>query len=207
MARLGCVAQSISATYDEGTAKLNAATRAAFANLGATIDLRNKIGAAYALIAVKGSGAGAALERLDAQAIVLDVGIGAMPAQPTQQFSSRLLTYQPDRISLLVQNNARGLFMISEAIYPGWAAYVDGLPTPILRANGLLRAVILPPALAGQPHEVTFVYQPLSARLGSAISMLTLTLACALLLAVAVLAVAQRWPASPSKARLQPQTT
>ncbi|CAN5532771.1 hypothetical protein BH10CHL1_BH10CHL1_40040 [soil metagenome] len=193
------------ATYDEGTAKLNAATRLAFASLGATIDLRNKIGAAYALIGVKGSVAGAAVERLDTQSLVLDVGIGAMPAQPTAQFTSRLLTYQPDRISLLVQNDARGLLTISESVYPGWAAYIDGRPTPILRTNGLLRAVILPPALAGQPHEVTFVYQPLSARLGSAISMLMLTVVCALLLAIGVLAAAQRWPAPLPKPKLQPQ--
>jgi hypothetical protein len=114
------------------------------------------------------------------QPVTLDVGAGALQAPPDQTFTSTLLSYQPDRISLMVQNSQRGLLTVSEAVFPGWEAYVDGQPTPILRADGLLRAVILPPATAGQPHEVTFVYRPMSVRLGSAISLVALALACGL---------------------------
>lgn len=173
------------ATFDEGVSKLNDATRAAFASIGASTDLTGKIGAAYALIGVKGSPAGSALERIDQQTVVIDVGTGALPARPDTSFSSSLLTYQADRISLLVRNNARGLLTISEAVFPGWEAYVDGAPTPIVRANGMLRAVILPPAPNDAPHEVTFVYRPMSARLGSAVSLFALALAATLLLALA----------------------
>ena len=185
------------ATYDEGTAKLNDAARAALASLGATTDLRGKTGAAYALIGVKGKALGTALEQISQQAVVLDVGVGAMPAQPAVQFTSHLLTYQPDRISLLVQNSTRGLLTISEAVYPGWQAYIDGAPTPILRANGLLRAVILPPALQGKPHEVTFVYQPLSVAIGQAVSWFTLAVDGALLLATVILALATQLHPAP----------
>lgn len=165
------------ATYDEGIAKLNAAARAAIATLGATHDVTGNVGAAYAVLGVKGSAPGTALERLDEkQAVLLDVGIGALPAQPTAGFQSKLLIYTPDRISLAVQNQVRGLLTISEAVYPGWTAYIDGVPTPILRANALSRAVIVPPTVDGKPHEVTFVFRPLSARLGGAISLLTLAL-------------------------------
>lgn len=38
-----------------------------------------------------------------------------------------------------------GLVVISEAWYPGWWARVNGELTPILRANGVLRAVAVPP--------------------------------------------------------------
>ena len=175
------------ATYDEGTAKLNDEARAALASIGATADLRNAGSVAYALVGVKGAAAGSAMEALDPQrAVTLDVGIGAFAPPPEAHVTSKLLAYEPDRISLLVQNNVRGLLMVSEAVFPGWEAYVDGLPTPILRANGLLRAVILPPALDGQPHEVTFVYRPMSVRLGTAISTLGLALASGLLLACGV---------------------
>ena len=58
---------------------------------------------------------------------------------------------------------------------------MDGVPTPILRANALSRAVIVPPTVDGKPHEVTFVFRPWSARLGGAISLLTMTLVCSVL--------------------------
>ena len=181
------------ATYEEGMAQLNDAARTALASLGARTDLKGKIGAAYALIGVKGAPAGTALERLDpAAAVTLDVGVGAQAAQPAADFASQLITYQPDRITLQVRNSAQGLLTVSEAVFPGWEAYVDGQPTPILRANGMQRAVILQPTTAAQPHEVTFAYRPLSARLGGAVTVCTLLLALSLLLAAAALALPRR---------------
>jgi Interleukin-like EMT inducer len=176
------------ATYDEGTVSLGDAGRAAIASLGAKIDLRGQSGAAYALVGVKGAATGSALEQIGKTPLTLDVGVGALAAQPNAQFTSSLLSYQPDQISLLVQNSVRGLLTVSESVYPGWDAYVDGLPTTTLRVNGLLRGVIVPPALDGHPHEVTFIYRPLSARLGGAISLLSLSLAAGTLLAFAAAA-------------------
>jgi uncharacterized membrane protein YfhO len=40
--------------------------------------------------------------------------------------------------------------------YPGWKAEVDGVETPIYRANVSVRAIALP---KGQ-HTVTFTYEP-----------------------------------------------
>lgn len=189
------------ATYDEGTAKLNDALRGALASLGAQTDLKDKIGAAYALIGVKGAAPGTALERLDpAAALTLDVGAGALQALPDTRFSSQLLTYQPDRVTLLVQNSARGLLSISETVFPGWEAYVDGLATPILRANGMQRAIVVPPAPDGQPHEVTFVYRPASVRVGGALAALTLAGALALLLALLATEALERWKPAPDPA-------
>lgn len=183
------------ATYEEGVNSLTDGARAAIASLGAATDLKGKTGAAYALIGVKGAAAGTAVERFDpAAAVTADVGVGALPARADATFSSQLVSYQPERVTLLVQNSVRGLLTVSEAAFPGWEAYVDGLPTPVLRANGMQRAVVLPPALDGQPHEVTFVYRPLSARLGGAVSLLALALALGIELAVAVsLLPARKW--------------
>ncbi len=182
------------ATYDEGLAKIGPAAQAAIGGLGGQINLANQVGAAYALIGVKGAPAGSALEALDRVPVMLDLGPGAMPAGPAQ-VRSHMLSYTAERISLSVENDVRGLLTISESTYPGWEAYVDGMATPILRANGLLRAIILPPALAGHPHEVTFVYRPLSARLGGAVSLLSLALAAAISLSCAVALVPPlTWP-------------
>ncbi len=174
------------ATYDEGIAKLNDNARQAIASLGTATDLTNQYGNAYAVIGVKGAEAGSVLEALARNAVTLDVGVGALPAPPTVDFTSRLLSYQPTQITLAVQNNVRGLLMVSEAVYPGWQAYIDGVPTPIYRANGLLRAVIVPPIQANRPHEVTFVYTPLSARLGAAVTVSMVTVVASLFLALLV---------------------
>lgn len=55
---------------------------------------------------------------------------------------------------------------------------------PTLRTNGLQRGIILPPSRNDLPHEVTFVYEPLSVRLGGGVSILMLSVAGGLLLAV-----------------------
>ena len=59
----------------------------------------------------------------------------------------------------------------------GWRAHVDGVPAPVLRANGKHRAVAVP---AGR-HEVVLRYEPPGLLAGLALSGLSL-LASALLL-------------------------
>jgi hypothetical protein len=46
--------------------------------------------------------------------------------------------------------------LLADMFYPGWQAEVDGVPTPIYRANVSLRGIALP---KGQ-HTVRFSYQP-----------------------------------------------
>jgi hypothetical protein len=65
-----------------------------------------------------------------------------------------------------------GLLVVSESYDPGWQAYVDGQPTPVVPADGFLRGVYLD---AGR-HEVRFVYAPRSFTIGVAISITTLIL-------------------------------
>ena len=60
--------------------------------------------------------------------------------------------------------------MVSDSYYPGWRAAVDGRPVPLLRTNVLLRGVPVP---AGR-HQVRLWFDPLSVRLGFALSALAL---------------------------------
>jgi uncharacterized membrane protein YfhO len=46
--------------------------------------------------------------------------------------------------------------------YPGWTAAVDGNPTPLYRANGIFRGVVVE---TGE-HRVVMRYAPTSLRLG-----------------------------------------
>lgn len=112
----------------------------------------------------------AVLEQDDARAF--DLLAAQTPSQIPQSqvaFAAR----QPERFTLDVTTPQDGYLVLSENYYPGWRAAVDGQPTEILRANLTLRAIAL---RAGQ-HRVEMWYDPLSFKLGAAISALTL-LAC-----------------------------
>ncbi len=77
------------------------------------------------------------------------------------------LADEPEQIVLEVENPASGFLVLNDTFYPGWRAAVDGVATPIYRANVLARAVQLP---AGT-HRVEFVYEPASVRVGGGISL------------------------------------
>ena len=63
--------------------------------------------------------------------------------------------------------------MLTDLYHRGWRARVDGQPTPVYLANFLFRAVYLPPGA----HTVDFVFEPLSLRLGLAVSVAVLAFA------------------------------
>ena len=68
-----------------------------------------------------------------------------------------------------------------DAFYPGWRAYVDGVPARIYKVDGAFKGVIVPPG----SHRVMFAFRPARVYAGIAVSLLTLagvTLASILLL-------------------------
>jgi uncharacterized membrane protein YfhO len=69
-----------------------------------------------------------------------------------------------------VETSEAALLVLSDTDYPGWQAFVDGAPTPILRANYTFRAVEVP----GETHEVVFRYEPASFTWGWRISLVSL---------------------------------
>jgi len=87
--------------------------------------------------------------------------------------------YLPERVTVEANLDAPGALVLADAWYPGWQVTIDGRPAPLLRANYLFRAVLLP---AGQ-HRVQFEYRPASLRTGAGVSLA----AAVFLLAVAIL--------------------
>ncbi|HQE91545.1 MAG TPA: YfhO family protein [Anaerolineae bacterium] len=73
-----------------------------------------------------------------------------------------VLTYGPNRAAFYVETSAPALLVLSDLLYPGWQATVDGKPTPIYSTDGLFRGVIVP---AGA-HRVEMRYFPSSLRWG-----------------------------------------
>lgn len=71
-----------------------------------------------------------------------------------------------------------GYLLLADSFAPGWRAEVDGEPAPVLRANGLFRAVRLTPG----EHMVRFVYRPRAFYAGAAVSALATLLLVALVI-------------------------
>jgi hypothetical protein len=86
---------------------------------------------------------------------------------------ARVLSYTPERAVIQVEAHQAGYLVLTDTFYPGWRATVNGKGVPILRADPYFRAVRVE---AGQ-HRVEFIYQPLSLRLGMALSGLSLLIA------------------------------
>jgi hypothetical protein len=86
----------------------------------------------------------------------------------------------PEEIRVDVTVSESSLLVVNDSLYPGWRATVDGRAAPILRANGLVRGVVVPPG----SHSVSFRYAPVSFRIGLVAS--AIGLAGAMLLAEGV---------------------
>ncbi|MEA2597737.1 MAG: hypothetical protein QOF01_4206 [Thermomicrobiales bacterium] len=89
-------------------------------------------------------------------------------AQPegTANETADVTRYEPETITIATNAAAPGLLVVSEVYEPGWRAYVDGKRVEILPTHHALRGVPIP---AGQ-HTVELRYEPLSLRLGLAVS-------------------------------------
>ncbi len=89
-----------------------------------------------------------------ARAVIVAPGAGPAPAcDPDGDVS--FTRYEAEYLSMAVSSGRDGAYLVvSDSFYPGWEAAIDGAPAPILRANGIFRAVFVPPG----DHEVTMRY-------------------------------------------------
>jgi hypothetical protein len=91
----------------------------------------------------------------------------AAPAAAPPATPARVSVPSPTRLEVELELPRPGILVVSETWYPGWRAWVDGAPAEILRANYLMRGV----ELAAGAHHVRFEYQPVSLRIGAALSL------------------------------------
>ncbi len=94
------------------------------------------------------------------------------PFVPNLESTVRMITYENNRIVLEVNTPDAAFLFMSEAHYPGWKAYVDGREEEILRANYVFRAIPVGPG----SHRIEVVYQPLTFKVGLAVSLLTVVM-------------------------------
>ena len=84
--------------------------------------------------------------------------------------TARILEYDPGRVSIEATLETPGFLVLTDTYYPGWKASVDGQESKVYAADYLFRAVYLEEG----EHNVEFVYDPLSFKLGLSLSGSTL---------------------------------
>ena len=90
----------------------------------------------------------------------------------------RIVSYDPERVVLEADASRSEWLVLTDLFYPGWRAEVNSEPAEIHAANGLFRAVVIPPGRS----RIEFIYDPLSFRIGSVLSLTALVLLLGLLL-------------------------
>jgi uncharacterized membrane protein YfhO len=95
-----------------------------------------------------------------------------LPAQAAPSREVQVTERANDRVAVRAKLSRPGLLVISEGYYPGWRAVVDGIEAPVVRANVMMRGVVLD---AGE-HEVVFHIRSRSIEVGAALSIATLAL-------------------------------
>lgn len=91
----------------------------------------------------------------------------------------QLTAYEANALSYEAETDG-GVAVFSDIYYPGWQCTVDGQPTEVLRANYVLRAIVLP---AGK-HTIEFRFDPQSLHTTEAIANTSLVALVLLLLAL-----------------------
>lgn len=87
------------------------------------------------------------------------------PTIPTQEIKSgqeneptlvEILEHSKQRLTVKCKNRKPACLVYTDLFYPGWRAYVNGVPTTICKANYLFKAVIVKPG----ENTITFSYEP-----------------------------------------------
>jgi hypothetical protein len=131
------------------------------------------------------SGVDDALARLSSEefdpgaSVILEQQPSAPPQSVDPRSSgstARIVKYLPNRVVVETESSSDGFLVLTDLYYAGWQVQVDGAPQTLYKADYIFRAVQL---LAGR-HTVEFVFDPLSFKVGAAVSLCALALLAAL---------------------------
>jgi hypothetical protein len=82
--------------------------------------------------------------------------------------TATVAAYSAQQVSIDVDARNPSLLVLTDAVYPGWRASIDGQEAPIYAADAAFRGIFVP---AGE-HRVEFTYAPASFRAGVGIALL-----------------------------------
>lgn len=116
---------------------------------------------------------------------VIDVSKFTIDKSFPGQGTVTLESYSPNHLKYSVNVEGQSLVVFSEIYYPvGWSATIDGNPLPILRANYVLRAAVVPEG----NHVIEFSFAPDSYVIGNKVMWISSIIIIAGLLLILVLA-------------------
>ena len=98
--------------------------------------------------------------------VVLEEPIRGYEIKADEDVVVKNISYTPNKITLTTKSKNDQLLFISDNYFPGWSAKVDGVDTPIYRADYTFRAI---PIKKGE-HNVLMYYFPNSFKWGIWIS-------------------------------------
>jgi hypothetical protein len=162
-------AEAMTLAYDgpDGRVFVNEQARPRFAFVGSARATREGEDA-LEMLATRQVDAGQAVLLEEAPAAPDAAGADAAPARTAVIALERATS---ETLSLSVKGHgAPGWLVVADAWYPGWEARVNGAPAPVLKANGVFRAVPIP----SDDVELTMRYRPASFRVGLWVSALSL---------------------------------
>lgn len=92
-----------------------------------------------------------------------------LPSEPIKSRPAKVISFTPESFIITATTPENAILSVAHVDYPGWRAYLDGEPTPILRAYGALSAIAVPKG----DHTITFVFEPPLYQLGAILSLVT----------------------------------
>jgi hypothetical protein len=95
----------------------------------------------------------------------------ALSAKAGLSIPGEITKLSPNKVVVKVRSDTRRFLVLSEVMYPGWKAYVDGKEVPILSAYSALRGVFL--NTPGE-HEISFTYDSATFVVGSYVTLIAL---------------------------------
>lgn len=86
--------------------------------------------------------------------------------------TSRIIHLDDTSIEIHTNSASPAFLVLSDVYYPGWKAFIDGIPTHVFQTNYAIRGVMVPSG----GHIVRFEFRPLSFYIGATISLTSLLL-------------------------------
>ncbi len=78
-------------------------------------------------------------------------------AQPIVQQAALLIERQHNGLVFQIDAPKSGWFVVNEAYFPGWSAWVDGTPTPIYQVDGWIRGL----QISRGAHRIELKFRPM----------------------------------------------
>ncbi|MET0605444.1 MAG: hypothetical protein ABWZ80_03235 [Beijerinckiaceae bacterium] len=88
--------------------------------------------------------------------VLLDQTVASPQPASRREGEARILRYGNSAIDVAVTSPDGGWLVLNDPWMPWWRATIDGVATPVLRANVLFRAVAVPPG----EHRIAFRFAP-----------------------------------------------